>query len=244
MYGRRWSVACMRKCVRVSDYVSVHVCERTVCVCRCMYIQKKREKCRLTLDERRVKRGCPMVACVNKMVFGTQRHRETGTLVISFYCLRVRAPSPTSSRAYAYTRLYLTIYYLQYKWERILFRLIPRSNSRYSVCAKTCPIWNSLRCGLYANSQRDKEIIITYTIWKRLDTRHDCMRRDGDEMGGGRYSQNFRITLRAVRSSIGYSGSDRFEETLQPKIGRHHWGNILQLDSIPSGLIRMLPFVT
>lgn len=62
-----------------------------------------------------VKRGCPMVACVNKMVFGTQRHRETGTLVISFYYLRVRAPSPTFSRAYAYTRLYLTIYYLQYK---------------------------------------------------------------------------------------------------------------------------------
>ena len=31
-----------------------------------------------------------------------------------------------------------------------------------------------------------------------------------------------RITLRAVWSSIGYSGSDRLEETLQPKIGRHH----------------------
>lgn len=40
-----------------------------------------------------------------------------------------------------------------------------------------------------------------------------------------------------------YSGADRREGALQPKIGRHHCGIILQLGSILSEGTRILPFV-
>lgn len=158
MHGRRWSVACTRvsaskwlcKCARMrANGMCVYVC-----IGVCTYKKEETREVYTHAWRTKLNEDAHVVACVNKMVFGTQRHRETGTLVSRYFFLlftRVRARRPTSSRAYAYTRVYLTIYYLQYNWERILFRLIPRSNSRYSVCAKTCPIWNSLRCGLYAN---------------------------------------------------------------------------------------------
>lgn len=42
---------------------------------------------------------------------------------------------------------------------------------------------------------------------------------------------------------VDYSGADLREGALQPKIGRHHCGIILQLGSIVSEGTRMLPFV-
>lgn len=155
-------------CARVSDYVSVHVCERMVCVyiyicvCRCMYIQKrKKRKTREVYTHAwwtKLNEDAPWWRAFNKICFWHPTTPRNGKprLTLFLFINHVYAHPrrrPTSSRAYAYARLHLTIYYLQYNWERILFRLIPRSNSRYySVCAKTCPIWNSLRCGLYASS--------------------------------------------------------------------------------------------
>lgn len=43
--------------------------------------------------------------------------------------------------------------------------------------------------------------------------------------------------------NLDYSGADFREGALQPKIGRHHCGIILQLGSILSEGTRMLPFV-
>lgn len=42
---------------------------------------------------------------------------------------------------------------------------------------------------------------------------------------------------------LDYSGADLREGALQPKIGRHHCGIILQLGSVLSEGTRMLPFV-
>lgn len=50
------------------------------------------------------------------------------------------------------------------------------------------------------------------------------------------------IKLPALRS-LDYSGADLREGALQPKIGRHHCGIILQLGSRLSEGTRMLPFV-
>lgn len=63
------------------------------------------------------------------------------------------------------------------------------------------------------------------------------LERDDNTYEGRKYSSVYE------EETVDYSGSERREATLQPKIGRHHCGNILQLASIPSGGTRILPFV-
>lgn len=142
-----------------------------------------------------VKRGCPWWRALTKMVFGTQRHRETGNPRYFFFIFYVYAHPVAdileSVRVHVILYLNNDLLFTVQLSERIPFRLIPRSNSRYSVCAKTCPIWNSLRCGLYANVHRETKkytyiyiSIYTYTFDACGDDRITVVARRDEETRG------------------------------------------------------------
>lgn len=78
-----------------------------VCIGVCTYKKEETREVYTHAWRTKLNEDAHVVACVNKMVFGTQRHRETGTLVISFYYLRVYAHDVRHPRERTRTRAYI-----------------------------------------------------------------------------------------------------------------------------------------
>lgn len=93
MYDRRPSVRIneLCKCARMRAN-GVCVC---VYVCRGKYIQKKKKKNERSVHSHlmtnEVERECPWWRALTKMIFGTQRHRETGNPRYFFFIFYVYA---------------------------------------------------------------------------------------------------------------------------------------------------------